>query len=309
MSGARVHVRVPASSANLGPGFDALGLALGLHNEIDAAEADEVTLTIEGEGADRLAPNERNVVVRAMRMAHEAAGRPFPGCAVRCVNRIPLARGLGSSAAAWVGGLLAGNALAGSPLDADAVLALAARAEGHPDNVAAALLGGLTVAYGGPAGARALSLPVPPALRWVVLVPQVTMATSEARAVLPPSVTRADAVFNVQRVALLLASLQAGRPDLLSVALEDRLHEPYRLRLFPWMLDATAAARGAGALGCVLSGAGPSLLAVVSGDGRAAAVGRAMEDVLARAGVGGTARALDVDAHGATCRRVETARS
>jgi len=304
VSGARVHVRVPASSANLGPGFDALGLALELHNEIDVAESDAITVAVEGEGADRLAPNDRNVIVRAVRMAYEAAGRPFHGCTVTCVNRIPLARGLGSSAAAWVGGLLAGNALVGSPLDTDALLGLAARAEGHPDNVAAALLGGLTVAYGGSSGARALSLPVPAGLRWVVLVPDVSMSTAEARAVLPSSVRRADAVFNVQRVALLLASLQAGRIDLLPSALEDRLHEPHRRKLFPWMEDVVAAARAAGALGCVLSGAGPSLLAVVRGDAEAKTVGRAMEEALAHAGVSGAARSLEVDTCGAVSRRV-----
>jgi homoserine kinase len=298
----RVHVRVPASSANLGPGFDALGLALELHNEIEVAESDGITVAIEGEGADRLAPNERNVIARAVRMAHEAAGRPFHGCAIACVNRIPLARGLGSSAAAWVGGLIAGNALLGSPLDADAILGLAARAEGHPDNVAAALLGGLTVAYGGSSGARALSLPVPDRLRWVVLVPDVSMSTAEARAVLPQSVRRADAVFNVQRVALLLASLQAGRTDLLPSALEDRLHEPHRRRLFPWMEDVAAAAREAGALGCVLSGAGPSLLAVAEGDAEAKTIGRAMEEALGHAGVAGGARSLAVDTRGAVSR-------
>jgi homoserine kinase len=302
----RVHVRVPASSANLGPGFDALGLALALYNEIDARESDRVSLTIEGEGAGQLALGDDNVVVRAVRAAYEAAGRPFRGCALACVNRIPLARGLGSSAAAWVGGLVAGNALLGAPLDRDALLALAAHAEGHPDNVAAALLGGLTVAYGGADGARALALPVPGALRWVVLVPDVSMSTAQARAILPSSVSRADAVFNVQRVALLLASLQAGRVDLLPAALEDRLHEPYRLRLFPWMTDVATAARSAGALGCVLSGAGPSLLALASDEGAAAAVARAMERVVAAAGVKGVARPLAVDTAGAVSRTVDS---
>jgi homoserine kinase len=305
----RVHVRVPATSANLGPGFDALGLALGLHNEIVAAEADRVTVTVEGEGAAELATDGDNVVARAVRAAYAAAGRPFRGCALACVNRIPLGRGLGSSAAAWVGGLVAGNALLDSPLDRDALLVLAARAEGHPDNVAAALLGGLTVAYGGAGGARALSLPVPAELRWVVLVPEVSMPTAEARAILPPAVSRADAVFNVQRVALLLASLQAGRIELLRAALEDRLHEPYRLPLFSWMADAAAAARAAGALGCVLSGAGPSLLAVAAGEAGAAAAGRAMEQALHAAGVKGEARSLAVDTRGAVSRLLEATES
>ena len=294
----RAHVRVPATSANLGPGFDALGLALALHNDVIAEEGQGVTVRIEGEGADRLPRDGNNVVARGVRLAYETAGRPFKGCALTCVNRIPTARGLGSSAAAWVGGLLAGNALAGAPLSKETLLALAARAEGHPDNVAAAIFGGLTVSCGTSEGVIAVALPVPPSLVWVVLVPEVTSSTAEARALLPQSVPRVDAVFNVQRVALLLASLQTARPAPLATALDDRLHQPYRLKLFPWLPEVAAAAREAGALGCVLSGAGPSLLAVVAGDG--SPVARAMETTLRKAGVSGSARALAVDADGAT---------
>jgi homoserine kinase len=296
----RVHVRIPATSANLGPGFDALGLALALHNEVVAEVRDGVSVKIDGEGADRLARDGANVVARGVKLAYEAAGRAFRGCALECVNRIPTSRGLGSSAAAWVGGLVAGNALLGSPLSKDALLGLAARAEGHPDNVAAAIFGGLTVSCGTAEGVTSITLPVTKSLAWVVLVPEVTSATAEARALLPRSVPREDAVFNVQRVALLLAGLQTAVPAALSVALEDRLHQPYRLKLFPWMPEVVAAARAAGALGCVLSGAGPSLLAVVAGDG--GPVGRAMEDALSRAGVRGRAQTLDVDSTGATSR-------
>jgi len=298
----RVQVRVPATSANLGPGFDTLGLALSLHNEVVAEEADGITVRIEGEGADWLAQNGDNIVARGVRLAYEETGRAFKGCALACVNRIPTAGGLGSSAAAWVGGLVAGNALLGAPLSKDRLLGLAARAEGHPDNVAAAVLGGLTVSCATPAGISAVSLPVPRSLAWVVLIPTMTRSTAEARALLPPSVPREDAVFNVQRVALLLASLQAGRSDTLGAALDDRLHQPYRLKLFPWLPDVAAAARAAGALGCVLSGAGPALLAVVPGDG--GAVARAMESAVKKAGIVGSARALDVDAVGATSRIV-----
>jgi homoserine kinase len=299
----RVHVRVPATSANLGPGFDALGLALDLYNEVEAEEAGHTTVVIEGEGGGRLASDARNVVARGVRMAYEAAGRPFRGCAIRCLNRVPLSRGLGSSAAAWVGGLVAGNALLGSPLDRETLLGLAARAEGHPDNVAAALLGGLTVACSDGERTAAITLPVLAGLEWVVLVPEVTSATAEARAVLPASVPRADAVFNVQRVALLLGGLQANRPEALRLALDDRLHQPYRQVLFPWMPEAIAAARQAGALGCVLSGAGPSLLAVVEGaGGTVGAVARAMEAALRRAGITGRALTLHVDRGGAVAR-------
>jgi homoserine kinase len=296
-----VHVRIPATSANLGPGFDALGLALALYNEVTAQESATVTVSVQGEGAGRLPTNQHNVVARGVQMAYEAAGRPFKGCALTCVNRVPAARGLGSSAAAWVGGLVAGNALMGEPLSRATLLMLAARAEGHPDNVAAALLGGLTVSCGRADGrVTAIVLPVPASLRWVVLVPTVTSATAEARAVLPDSVPRGDAVFNVQRVALLLAGLQTGRTDVLDAALDDRLHQPYRLRLFPWMPAVVDAARSAGALGCVLSGAGPSLLAAVSDDTEP--VARAMESALRAAGIEGHARAFAVDTEGAVSR-------
>ena len=296
-----VHVRVPATSANLGPGFDALGLALALYNEVTAQESGTVTVAVQGEGAGRLPANEHNVVARGVQLAYETAGRPFKGCALTCVNRIPPARGLGSSAAAWVAGLVAGNALLGEPLSRAVLLALAARVEGHPDNVAAALLGGLTVSCGRADGrVTAIALPVPATVRWVVLVPSVTSATAEARAVLPDSVPRKDAVFNVQRVSLLLAGLQTGRLDVLEAALDDRLHQPYRLRLFPWMPAVADAARRAGALGCVLSGAGPSLLAAVTDE--AEAVARAMEAALRTAGMEGRASALAVDTEGAVSR-------
>jgi homoserine kinase len=296
-----IGVRVPATSANLGPGFDVLGLALGLYNEIVYEEADRVSVTVEGEGAGRLDTGAGNVVARAALMAHEAAGRPFTGAAIHCVNQIPTARGLGSSAAAWVGGLVAANAALGSPLDRDAVLALACRAEGHPDNVAAALLGGLTVSCVSGERVAAISLPVPAALGWVVLVPGIESATREARALLLDTVTRADAVFNLQRMGLLLAALASGRVDVLGVAMEDRLHQPQRQALFPWMEAVRRAALDAGALGCVLSGAGPSLLAAVRG--AAQPVARAMEGALSLAGVAGRALPLPVDTGGATWNR------
>src|SRR5574337_311428 len=217
----RVRIRVPASPANLGPGFDALALALALHNEVEIEEADRLTVAVEGEGAGRLATGAQNVVCRGVQMAFDAAGRRLRGARIRCLNRIPLNRGLGSSAAAWVGGLVGGNALLGEPLGRDAVLALAAKAEGHPDNAAAALFGGLTVSSTVGDRVTAVSLAVPDDLRWVVLVPDSEASTREARAVLPESVPRADAVFNVQRVSLLLAALGTRRAELLDLAMQD----------------------------------------------------------------------------------------
>ena len=299
----RVRVRVPATSANLGPGFDALGLALALHNEVIGEEADEVAVAVEGEGAARLDAGAKNVVARGVALGFEVAGRPFRGARLRCVNRIPLSRGLGSSAAAWVGGLLAANALLGEPIDRDGLLAAATRAEGHPDNVAAALLGGLTVSCADGPRVTAVSLPLPAGIDWVVLVPETQSSTHEARAVLPDVVPRADAVFNVQRVSLLLAALGAGRADLLDLAMQDRLHQPYRRRLFPWMEEVAAAGRRAGALGCVLSGAGPCLLAAVPARG-GQVVAAAMAVALRAAGIAGQALHLPVDPRGATWERL-----
>ncbi|MEX2222549.1 MAG: homoserine kinase [Candidatus Rokuibacteriota bacterium] len=298
----RVRVRVPATSANLGPGFDALGLALALYNEVTFEEADHVAVTVEGEGAGRLEGGAKNVVARGVALGFEAAGRPFRGGRLRCLNRIPLGRGLGSSAAAWVGGLLAANAVLGEPLDREALVTAAARAEGHPDNVAAAVLGGLTVSCADGARVAAVSLPVPPDIAWVVLLPDTESSTQEARAVLPESVSRADAVFNVQRVSLLLAAFGTGRADLLGVAMQDRLHQPHRQRLFPWMEAVAGAGRRAGALGCVLSGAGPAMLAAVHGSGDE--VARAMEQALRGAGIEGRALSLPVDGAGATWERL-----
>lgn len=292
----RVRVRVPATSANLGPGFDALGLALDLHNEVTIEEDESVSVSIEGEGAAQLPKSEQNVVVCGARALFDLTGRPFRGVKVICINRIPPSRGLGSSAAAWLGGIVGANALLGNPLDRDDLLQLAARQEGHPDNVAAALLGGLTVACWAGEKVVAVSLPVPANLQWVVLIPEVESSTSEARAVLPHAVSREDAVFNVGRACLFLGALLSGRPDLLSVAMEDRLHQPYRCSLFPWMDAVVTAARSAGAVGCVLSGAGPSLLALV-GDG-AERVSKAMETALRDAGIKGSARTLQVDRTG-----------
>lgn len=292
----RIRVRVPATSANLGPGFDALGLALTLYNEVTLEEAPRLSVSIEGEGAAELDRGEGNLVVRGIRSVYERLGRPFRGVKVACVNRIPTGRGLGSSAAAWLAGIVGANAFCGNPLDRDTVLALAATGEGHPDNAAAALLGGLTVACWNGGRVVAVSLPVPREIHWVVLIPEVRGSTAEARAVLPQTVSRTDAVFNLQRVGLLLAALGAGRTDLLPVAMEDRLHQPYRGGLFPWMERVAAAARSAGSLGCVLSGAGPSLLAAV---GRGAGdVGRAMESALRESGIRGRAVVLGVDPAG-----------
>jgi len=274
-------------------------VALQLYNEFELAAADRVEVRIDGEGADRLPRDERSLVVRGARLVHERAGRPFTGLRVRQVNRIPPSRGLGSSATAWLGGMLGANALLGSPLSRETLMELAVGEEGHPDNLGAALHGGLTVTCWDSDVRAVVSLPVPAPLRFVLLVPDREASTAEARAALPAQYGRADAVFNVGRTALLLAALGTERWELLGPAMADRLHQPYRARaLFPWLPAVFAAARAAGARGAALSGAGPSVLALAT-EPEAPAVGAAMAAALAGAGLGARALVLAADRSGA----------
>ena len=202
----RVRVTVPASSANFGPGFDVLGVALALHNVAELAESDGLTVEVEGEGEASLPRDGRNVVVRGARLVYEAAGRPFRGLAVRQRNRIPPGRGLGSSASAWLAGILGANALLGEPLGRDGLMDLAVGQEGHPDNLGASLRGGVTVTCWDAETRAVVSLPVPDGVEFAVLVPDFEASTAAARAALPASYPRPDAVYNVARVALLVAA-------------------------------------------------------------------------------------------------------
>jgi homoserine kinase len=284
-----VRVRVPASTANLGPGFDALGMALGLYNEVEVElTGDGLSLEVQGEGAERLqALGERNLVARSVTGTLERLGVPAGGVRIRMENSIPLSRGLGSSSAAALGGVAAAAALAGASLPPEEILDLALPFEGHPDNITPALLGGLTVSTLVEGRVRCVKLPVPAELRAVAVIPEFHLSTAKARKALPPSVPRADAIFNVGRVALFLGAMQTGRLDLLREAAQDRLHQPYRAPLVPGMAEVLAEGERAGALACFLSGAGPTLLALVTGDGRAvgermAACWKAQANVTAR---------------------------
>ena len=258
---APVRVRVPATSANLGPGFDSFGLALGLYDDVVARIGESgVVVDVAGEGADDVPRDKRNLVVRAMRAAFDRMGGQPRGIEVVCANRIPHGRGLGSSAAAIVAGVLAARELVLGGLDDDEVLALAAEVEGHPDNVSACLLGGLTVAY----GTSVARLPVHPSLAPVAFVPTTRSSTAKARRMLPESVPHADASFNAARAALLVEAL-GRRPELLLDATEDRLHQPYRAEAMPRTAALVASLRAAG-IPAVVSGAGPTVLAFGGAD-------------------------------------------
>ncbi|HWM03737.1 MAG TPA: homoserine kinase [Actinophytocola sp.] len=269
MSAAAVRVTVPASTANLGSGFDALGLALALYDVVEVrVTGDGVSGEISGEGAGRLEVDEKHLVVRALRVAAEHLGLALPGVELRCVNAIPHARGLGSSAAAVVAGIAAGYALAGREPDADA-LSLAASFEGHADNVAASLFGGLALAWSvaAPDGPRFHAVRLTPhaGLRPVVLVPPEHSATSLTRGLLPAVVPHADAAFAAGRCALAVHAF-TERPDLLLPATEDRLHQDHRASAWPNTMRLVRELRENG-VAATVSGAGPTVFAPTS-DGR-----------------------------------------
>ncbi len=294
----RITARVPATSANLGPGFDCFGLALELRSDVTMAVGEPFRIEVEGEGASRIARDKRNIVYRAIQLFYERIGHPAPDFALYQRNRIPTSGGFGSSSAGVLGGLLAANVAAGRPMDANAILALAAEIEGHADNVAPALLGGLVVVVAdGGHGPVTLSVPLPPELSAVAFVPSFTMPTKRARALLPATVPRGDAVFNAGRTALWIAALQAGRLDLLRLATQDRLHQPYRAKLFPALPVVIEAALAAGACGAALSGAGSGVLALTTG--RQSQIGQAMKEAALRRGVRGRWIALDLARSGA----------
>lgn len=329
-----VRARVPATSANLGPGFDALGLALGLQDDLEvrALGSTGVVVDVTGEGADSVPRGEDHLVVRALRLGLDHVGASQTGLHLTCTNRIPHGRGLGSSAAAAVGGLLLARALLADPeaLDDDTVLALATQLEGHPDNAAPALLGGATIAWleagderatGGRAGAvpaagagpgssaaprherpRAVRLDLHPDVAPLVVVPATELSTRRARGVLPASVPHGDAAQQAGRAALLVEAL-SRRPDLLLPATRDWLHQPYRRDVMPDSLALVDALRAHG-VAAVVSGAGPTVLALarVRRDAAGAAVGtdadRVVDDAFGGVMGGWTVLRPDVDLAG-----------
>lgn len=275
-------VLVPATSANLGPGFDSFGLGLDLHNRFGAELASAWTVDVEGEGAGTLRTDEGNVVAVAMARAFAEAGQPDLKAHVECLNLIPTGSGLGSSSAAIVGGLLLGEALAGADFGEQRRLEIAAELEGHPDNVAAALLGGFTVCWSDAGHARCARFEPARGLAAVVVPATVELATTVSRALLPDAVPHADAAFNVAHAGLLAASIATGRPELLGAALADRLHEPYRAAAVSDLQQLHHILREAGAAGVALSGAGPTVIGLVAGDTDESAHALA-EEVAARA--------------------------
>lgn len=300
-AGATCRVRVPATTANLGPGFDCLGLALDLWNEVRfTLEGDGLTVSVEGERGAGLPRDANNLVVRAFsRLCAEAGVAAPAGLSVRCDIRVPTSSGLGSSSTAVVAGLLGANALLGRPFDNARVLELAADIEGHPDNVAAALLGGLTIVV--QQGDRLLTKKIlVPEVQVALAVPDLPFSTRSARADLPTHVSMKDAVFNLQRTPLVVEALRTGDYDLLSQVMDDRLHQAARLKLIPGGRTAWLAALEAGAAAVAVSGSGPSLVAFASRATDAARIARAMADAFVGEGVTAIPLGLRASAGGAT---------
>lgn len=296
-----VTVRVPATSANLGPGFDCLAIALDLYNEVRMTPVEDgIRVEVQGEGAGSLPNDENNLVAQAALRAFESLDQRPPGVDIHCHNRIPLGSGLGSSAAAVVAGLTAANALVEGGMGDEELLFLAFALEGHADNAAAALNGGLNLVRARPAELIVRKVPIPQ-LQVALAVPGFELPTERMRNVLPEYVSLDDAVDNMASLGLLLEALRDGNYDLLLEAADDRLHQPHRVKRIPGAEAALAAARAAGAAAAVISGAGPSLLAFA--EQGLEGIAEAMTEAFAAAGHGATPMVIGVAQEGASVER------
>lgn len=294
----RITVSVPATTANLGPGFDCLGLALDWWNTITVEPSRTFQVKLRGD-SEGLPADESNMVVEHIRIFFQHFGAPMPTLRVTMTNRIPIGKGFGSSAAALVGGLLAGNALAGTPLTAQELLELANELEGHPDNVSAAIFGGFTISAF--EGTRVVCATVEPCADWraVVYIPEHPLSTKKARNILPTEISRGDAVFNIGRAALLAYAFTTRQASFLKIATQDRLHQPYRVPLVKGMPEMLDAACAAGANGAALSGAGPSLIAFAVSQAQALKIRSAFAETALKLKLNGEAKILKLSAEGA----------
>jgi homoserine kinase len=288
---------VPASSANLGPGFDVLALALDLHLTVEARESAKTSIEWDGEGAAEVPLNRRNLLVRGAQEPFDGWARPLSGIELHIQNDIPIGRGLGSSAAAIVAGIMVGARLRGLRMPAQRILDLAFPLEGHGDNLAAALYGGFCIAAAANGGVRVHRLDWPPRWRAILFIPSEVSPTHEARRLVPRRPAREDAVFNLGRVAEWVLACTTRDRALVAFAMQDRLHQPGRARAYPYLEDTIDAAIEAGALGAALSGAGGSVIAVA--DRNLVEVGKAMMRAVSSHGITGHLVTLKAAAAGA----------
>ena len=300
----KVKVRVPGTSANCGPGFDTIGLACTVYNDLELTLLREKRLSIKinGEGAKNIPTDERNIVWCSVQHLLGKAGldEKYPGAIMQMDNDVPLSRGLGSSATAIVAGLKAANEIIGNKFTKRELLKMATDIEGHPDNVAPAIFGGFTVSTVTNGEVECFSFLPKFRLKLVVAIPDFPLPTKKARAVLPENVPMKDAINNVSRAAMLVAAMCKGNPKFLKNVFEDALHQPYRASLIPGMYDVFAAAKAAGAIGASLSGAGPCLMAyTLERDHCGDKVAAAMRETFSQHGVAASTMILDLDTKGA----------
>ncbi|MEM7119596.1 MAG: homoserine kinase [Chloroflexota bacterium] len=294
-----VTVSIPATTANLGPGFDCLGMALSLYNSISVTELPEEKLIIEATGIDahKIPTNASNLVVKSAKIIFDHLGKRPPGMHIQQHNNIPVGSGLGSSSTAVLGGMLAANALVNGGLSRAEILQFATDLEGHPDNVAPAIYGGLVLGIQGSHGLHVEQIAIP-SLRVAVVLPDFELLTQDARAALPKQVSMQDAIFNSSRLGLLIRALQTADYQKMCLAMQDRLHQPYRIPIIPGMAAAFNAAFNAGAASVALSGAGPSLIAF--GPSKHQAIGEAAQDAFAHAGLDSRLWVLNLDISGSS---------
>ena len=258
-----IRIDIPATSANLGPGFDCLGMALSLYNVIEVKKSDKLFIEVYGEGQKSIPQNERNLTYRSYVRALAEMGKPPIPAHFKQINRIPSTRGLGSSATAVVGGILAANAMAGANWSKERILKLATELEGHPDNVAPAVYGGFTVAMGDGEDIKCQSFPIPRELVPVALIPQFELSTKKARSALPKTISHKDACQNIAHASMLVACMAKRDTRTMEGIFRDKMHQPYRSPLIPGFEEMLTRCEEAGAIGAFLSGAGPTLMAVV----------------------------------------------
>ena len=295
----KVQVDIPASTTNLGPGFDVLGMALKLYNTVEMElSASDTQIVIEGEGADVIPRDEHNLIYRAAKKVFEKAGQKMPPLSIRLINRTPLARGLGSSGTASIGGLMAASVISGADLERDEILDMAAEMDGHPDNVAASIYGGIIIASMTDNGVACMKFMPPKPVKVVVVVPDFHLLTSDARAVLPKSVDISTAVFNISRASLLVAALATGDFRFLGIATDDKLHQPYREKLIPGFRDVFQAAKSVDEnVAVALSGAGSSIVALCPDS--STKIGESMRQAFLKHDINSRIMILDIDEEGA----------
>ena len=279
-----IAVRVPATSANMGPGFDCLALTLDIWNEFHVTVGG-VGISITGDSADLLPKSEQNLFYRSIQAVFEYLGEKMPAISIAYENTIPVGRGLGSSASAVVGGLVAGNELSGNSIPKDVLLAMAASIEGHADNSSAALFGGCQIVVNDNDNYVTSRVNLPDNLRAVLFIPEVTMPTDQSRAQLPVEVGRNEAIFNISRAALLINLLNTGNLSEMAIATQDQLHQPIRTKNLPAINSIFKSALNAGALGVFLSGAGSTVLALANN--REVTIGYEIADAAAKSGFKG----------------------